>query len=341
MKRSLSSTRAGMRSAPWSLRIGCGAGMRARPRASSRARRCSTNSRSSQAGTTATTVTADTPDCLAGHRGGEACRCRWGTRDGALPAGDRHELVQLLPGRDRRHGRWAAWDCAPFANVTAVIAVFDRLLDTAPLDPGDASGVTDVATTTGGAGAPAITLLTDYASTGAPTGSVFNLFGPFFGNFRADGPSLFSGRSPSFPSGTTVTVSLQADRSGQGRHDAVHGRRPAAGRASGVHDGAFTARVAAPRPTPMTCRRGDGGVHEPGRPTDVDGHITVDRQRRGAAADRRSAPSDGSAHVSPSTAGWRRWPAGAHRRRHRRRRPPPTVLGQTLGAAATGTFTAP
>ena len=29
-----------------------------------------------------------------------------------------------------------AWNCDPFANVTAVIAVFDRLLDTAPFEPG-------------------------------------------------------------------------------------------------------------------------------------------------------------------------------------------------------------
>ena len=90
--------------------------------------------------------------------------------------------------------------------------MFDRLLDTTPLDPGDASGVTDVVTTEGGAGAPVITLLTDYSSTGAADGLVFNLFGPFFGNFRANGPSLFSAPQPEFPSGTTVTVSLQADK---------------------------------------------------------------------------------------------------------------------------------
>ena len=51
----------------------------------------------------------------------------------------RHELVHLRRA-DAMDPNVGTWNCDPFANVTAVIAVFDRLLDTAPFDPGDAAG---------------------------------------------------------------------------------------------------------------------------------------------------------------------------------------------------------
>ncbi len=156
--------------------------------------------------------------------------------------------------------------------------MFDRLLDTAPLDPGDAAGLTDVVTTMAGAGAPVITLLTDYSSTGAADGLVFNLFGPFyFGNFRAQRPQPVLGAA--------ARVSLGHDhhrhpagRQGprQGRHDAVHGQRPAAGRNAGVHDGAVQRRGGAGHAADAGDRGcpgdgadpGDGGVHaiSPTRP---------------------------------------------------------------------------
>src|SRR4029079_4983522 len=74
-------------------------------------------------------------------------------------------------------------------------------LDTAPFEPGDAP-VTGVMTTSATGGSPAVPSGADYSSTGDATGLIFNLFGPaFFGNFRADGPSLFGVADPEFPSG--------------------------------------------------------------------------------------------------------------------------------------------
>jgi hypothetical protein len=99
------------------------------------------------------------------------------------------------------------WNCDPLGSVIAVVAVFDRLLDTTPLDPGDAAALTDVVTAEDEA-MTAIDLPADYSSTGNANGLIFNVFGPFFGNFRADGPSLMAAPQPIFRSGATVTVSL-------------------------------------------------------------------------------------------------------------------------------------
>jgi hypothetical protein len=104
------------------------------------------------------------------------------------------------------------WSCAPLSDVVAVIAVFDRLLDTAPLDPGDAgqTGRTDLATlSTSTAGTPAVPLLTDYSASGAPAQNslVFSVLQQFFfANNRVGGPTLFVAPQPEFPSGTAVTV---------------------------------------------------------------------------------------------------------------------------------------
>jgi hypothetical protein len=159
-------------------------------------------------GTTPTTITADTPDCPASLPTMPACNPMADPPDGLCRQAPMNWCNCLADPADAT-GETFIWDCSPFTNVTAVIAVFDRLLDTTPFDP---AGVTDVVTTMGGAGAPEIMLLTDYSATGAADGLIFNLYSPFFGNFRANGPSLFSAPQPEFPSGTTVTVSLQADK---------------------------------------------------------------------------------------------------------------------------------
>jgi hypothetical protein len=44
------------------------------------------------------------------------------------------------------------------------------------------------------------------------SGLIFNFYGPFFGNIRGDGPSLFSVPVPEFPSGATVTVTVEASK---------------------------------------------------------------------------------------------------------------------------------
>ena len=105
------------------------------------------------------------------------------------------------------------WNCDPFVGVISVIAIFDRVLDTAPLDPDDpANSPTDIATATAGAGT-AVPVLTDYGSNGSPTGLVIPLFAQFFlGNFRTEGPSLFTVPESGFPAGTTITTSLNANR---------------------------------------------------------------------------------------------------------------------------------
>ena len=53
-------------------------------------------------------------------------------------------------------------------------------------------------------------MVTDYASTGTPTG-ITPLFSQFFnGNFRNRGPSLFSTPAVGFPSDSMVMVALDA-----------------------------------------------------------------------------------------------------------------------------------
>ena len=159
-------------------------------------------------GPTPTTVTADTPDCPAGIVGSEACLPMGG--DGLCRQASAMNWCNCIPDAADDTGLTGAWDCSPFANVMAVVAVFDRLLYTTPFDP---AGNEDVVTTMAATGAPEIMLLTDYSPTGAADGLIFNLFGPaFFGNFRGNGPSLFSAPQPEFPSGTPVTVSLQANK---------------------------------------------------------------------------------------------------------------------------------
>ena len=159
-------------------------------------------------GTTPTTITENTPECPATLPTMPACNPVGDPPDGLCWQAPMSNWCNCLPDPADATGMAFAWDCAPFTNVSAVIAVFDRLLDTVPFDP---AGVMDVVTTMAGTGAPVISLLTDYSSTGQADGLIFNLFGPFFfGNFRGNGPSLFSVPQPEFPSGTTVTVSLQA-----------------------------------------------------------------------------------------------------------------------------------
>jgi hypothetical protein len=96
-----------------------------------------------------------------------------------------------------------SWSCS-FAPTSMVLYVFDRVLYTAPLDPGDAAGLTTLATTTFLPPAPAIALLGDYASNGSPNEVIF----PLLGDFRSDGPSILFSGVPALPTSSTVTVTL-------------------------------------------------------------------------------------------------------------------------------------
>jgi hypothetical protein len=176
-------------------------------------------------GPTATTITKDTPECPA-IATGDAClpmgktadAADGGTLDADAPADSLCRLANATvmnwctcvtddPMTDPTKG---TWNCDPFPGIVAVIAVFDRLLDTGPIDPGDAAGRNDLVMTP--AGTPMLDLSTDYSATGDSKGLIFNGFGPFFGNFRADGPSLLTMAPPEFPSGATLTFKLNGDR---------------------------------------------------------------------------------------------------------------------------------
>jgi hypothetical protein len=176
-------------------------------------------------GASATTIRPDTPDCTTGIASLDSClpagrmadAADGGTLDANVPpdgvcrqASANNWCTCAAP--DEMKPDEGLWNCDPFANVTAVIAVFDRLLDTAPFEPGTAP-VAGVMTTSATPAAAGFDVLADYSATGDANGLVFNLFGPmYFGNFRGDGPSLFGVPQPEFPSGATVMVSLQADK---------------------------------------------------------------------------------------------------------------------------------
>jgi len=251
---------------------------------------------------------------------------------------------------DAMDGTMGAWSCEPFTNVMAVVAVFDRLLDTTPLDPGDAAGLSNVVTADA---TPATDLLTDYSATGARDGFIFNLFGPaFFGNFRANGPSLFAAPQPEFPSGATVTISLDAQKV-----RAKDGTTPFTG--DGLLQAGqlvftmapFAASVTAPADAamdPAVSIAFTNFADAPGCGADDDDmtvdapcamamHITV--TANGAPVMVNVASADGFSYsVTPK--GATAWPAGATIV-VTVDATAPNLIGQMVAAAASATFTAP
>lgn len=137
------------------------------------------------------------------------------------------------------------WTCDPFGPTAKVMYVFDRLLDSRPLDPGDAGGPVAAATIT--AGAATIPSNADYASNGAPGTLIF----PLLGDFRADGPSLVISAVPALPSSAAVTVALDGTMV-----RAKDGKTPFTdqmmfnGGALTFSTAAFSGSVAAPQPAP-------------------------------------------------------------------------------------------
>lgn len=97
------------------------------------------------------------------------------------------------------------FNCPLFSPNSIALFVFDRLLDTGPLDPGDAGGVTTAATVTV-TPTPAVPVVmsADYASNGSPNEVVF----PLLGDFRSDGPSLLFSATPPPSTGSAVTIAL-------------------------------------------------------------------------------------------------------------------------------------
>jgi Big-like domain-containing protein len=97
------------------------------------------------------------------------------------------------------------WNCDPFAPTSVALFVFDRLLDTAPFDLGDAGGSPNVATTMISPTPPnPVAVVADYASNGSANEIIF----PLLGAFRSDGPSLLFAGQPTLPTAAAVTVTL-------------------------------------------------------------------------------------------------------------------------------------
>ena len=303
----------------------------------------------------ATTVRPDTPDCVSGIATGWACyaggkpadSADGGTQTGDLPADglcrDTTEMNWCTCNGPPDPGVAGAWNCDPFGNVFAVIAVFDRLLDTSPFDAVEAGPIMDsIVTTSASSGAPMVSLETNYSATGSPTGLVFNLFGPFFGNLRVDGPSLLSAPQPEFPSGASVTIQLDANQV-----HAKDGTTPFTGQGP-LQSGTllfkmapFSAAVSPPDPMRYGADPNAAVVTFSNfvDTADAPSHITA--TVNGTAAPVNAVSGDGGANflVTP-VAGDGVWPTGS------------TVvisvdatvtnlLGQSIAAVAPFTFTAP
>jgi hypothetical protein len=96
------------------------------------------------------------------------------------------------------------WSCS-FAPTAVVLYTFDRLLDTNPFVTNDAGVVSNAALPPVFVPAPAtpVSLIGDYAPNGSPDLFVFLFYG-----YRGNGPSLLFAGGPTFPTSTTVTVTL-------------------------------------------------------------------------------------------------------------------------------------
>ena len=107
------------------------------------------------------------------------------------------------------------WNCGPFAPTTPVIAVFDRLIDTAPFDPNDGGPINNVASLQ--PATPMANLDSVYTPNGSPefddAGNYKTLLFPIYqhcvyGTYGTDGPSLMLVADPQLPTGATVTFKL-------------------------------------------------------------------------------------------------------------------------------------
>jgi hypothetical protein len=123
-----------------------------------------------------------------------------GTPDGSAAASDAATSDAAAPTPT------GTWVCS-FAPTAVVLYTFDRLLDTTPFDTNDAGNQSNAAMPPTFVPPPsppnAVSLIGDYASNGSPNLFVFNFY-----SLRAAGPSLFFAAAPTFPTATTVTITL-------------------------------------------------------------------------------------------------------------------------------------
>jgi hypothetical protein len=146
------------------------------------------------------------------------------------------------------------WNCEPFAPTSVALFVFDRLLDTAPFDPGDGGGVPNVATTMISPTPPnPVAVTVDYASNGSPNEIIF----PLLGAFRSDGPSLLFAGQPALPTAAAVTITLDPTkvRAKDGKTAFMGTGFFAAGSLTYSTAG-FTGSITAPPTTPLAADAG-------------------------------------------------------------------------------------
>jgi len=163
-------------------------------------------------GSTNTSITADAIACAATVKGGGDCFVADNVIEGVTV--DKADVICQTTTSDwcRCMGdpmmsAKGAWDCDPFSPMSMVYATFDRLLDTKPLDPGDAGARAGIASLMATPAAPtAVTSSTSYSSTGDP-----NYFA-FAGGPNLLGPTLTIQAAPAMPAGTTVTLALDSTK---------------------------------------------------------------------------------------------------------------------------------
>ncbi|HEX3695628.1 MAG TPA: Ig-like domain-containing protein [Polyangia bacterium] len=148
-----------------------------------------------------TDITGKEPDCGGGAQDSAMCDpmadslCR--------SAGS---WCRCLPTDPMDMTKPSNWSCL-FEPTSMVIATFDRLLDTGPLDydttdPTKPQGVLDVASFTATVGT-APSALAEYVSSGSETGLIFKLLSNVI-----HGPRLIIAGTPALPSGSGLTLSL-------------------------------------------------------------------------------------------------------------------------------------
>jgi hypothetical protein len=229
-------------------------------------------------------ITPTTPDCTSDIVEGAACNAQKDTichRQASSEGGVTTEAnwcrcigvsscPEFAPGP-----AMSTWTCGPFAATTPLIAVFDRLLDTAPFEAADGGSLTTVATVS--PAVPASQLAAIYTPNGSPEfdekGNFKTLLFPIyehcvFGVVLNDhGPNLSMVPVPQFPTGQTVTVQLDGTNV-----RAKDGRTPFSGTGQ-LKDGtlsfqtvAFDAAITVPMAAADAAAppAGDGGVADGG-----------------------------------------------------------------------------
>jgi hypothetical protein len=206
-------------------------------------------------GMTASAIHAGATDCDAALTAGSACD----------PVNDTSCHVPSGNNWCRCDAMSSMWKCDPFSPISTVDFVFDRVLDSTPLDPGDAGGGISGISTSMFAPAAASTIATsvDYVANGSPKEVIF----PLLGDLRTDGPNLLVTPSPTLPAavpgGTAVTIGLDKTKV-----LAKDGKTPFASPAP-FADGSFTFMVASfsatftSQPTPPTDDAGTMGTEVP------------------------------------------------------------------------------